>query len=73
MVATQSSLRTQDSAKVLAIPLWVYSEEGCTRLKSKPNIYKHNALKVFIYADVDDIITVGVEEHIQDVMSDISN
>ena len=73
METTQGSLRTLHNTQVRQYHFWsTLKEVGFARLNSEANIYKHNTLKVFMDFYVDDLLTVGVEEHMQDVMSDIS-
>ena len=38
---------------------------GFTRLKSEPNVYRHDTLTVHIYAYVDDLLVTGREDHIR--------
>ena len=46
---------------------------GFTRLKSEPNVYRHDTLTVFIYAYVDDLLVTGREEHITITMNQLSH
>ena len=37
---------------------------GLARLMSEPNVYRHDAVKVYIYAYVDDLLVIGREDRI---------
>ena len=70
---TQRRLRTTDRATVTAGPLLVSTGKvGFTRLNCEPHIYNRNALNVFMFANVYDILTFGVEERLHEVMIDMS-